>query len=480
MQNWIAGTHRAEKSAPLIPRSFVYPSAKECYPPCQWVLQYKGERIIDEWVLRQKTVDKSRKYYTHFDARTDMKKTANLVTDAKWVSHHGFYPLIHYKKDCSKYSSKGRKQKERDICYAAHLDRCILQYYCHVMNERYNTRIRNLGIEDVPVAYRSDLGKNNIHLAKHAFDYIKASPNAYVMIGDFTGFFDNLDHQYLKQQWCNLLGVDQLPPDHYTIFKNITRYSTWELDDLLKLNGLPMTSAGRKKLNSQYTVLTKEQYKKYRSHIKKHTDSFGIPQGSPISALLANVYMMDVDRKIKDIVEQCAGLYMRYSDDFLVVLPLDETAARTAIFSINHIIDDTPGLTLEPQKTQIYKIDLPYIENIGGSILENADGSKSVINFLGFTFNGITITLRSKTVSKYYYRMYRKAHAIAENPDQKGKDHLYQEYSERGAKPTGKNKGNFFTYVHRAERVFGNVEEIQKPVKNHMAKIRRALKKPQN
>ena len=55
---------------------------------------------------------------------------------------------------------------------------------------------------------------------------------------------------------------------------------------------------------------------------------------------------------------------MRYSDDFMVVLPLDEVAARKAIFSINQIIEDTPGLTLEPQKTQIYKTNLPYIENI--------------------------------------------------------------------------------------------------------------------
>ena len=463
----------------MIPRSFVYPSAKECYPPCQWVLQYKGERIIDKWILRQETVEKSKKYYAHFDARTDMKKTAKLVTDAEWVSHHGFYPFIHYKKDCSKYSSKGRKQKERNICYAAHLDRCILQYYCHEMNEQYNARIRDLGIEDVPVAYRSDLKKNNIHLAKQAFDFIKANPYAYVMIGDFTGFFDNLDHQYLKRQWCSLLGVDQLPPDHYTIFKNITRYSIWELDDLLELNGLPITSAGRKKLNSQNTVLTKEQYNKYRSHIKKHTDPFGIPQGSPISALLANVYMMDVDRKIKDITEQCAGLYMRYSDDFLVVLPLDK-AARTAILSINQIIKGTPGLTLEPKKTQIYKTALPYIDNIGETFLENADSSKRVINFLGFTFNGATTTLRAKTVSKYYYRMYRKAHAIAGKSDQKGKNHLYERYSERGAKPSGKDSGNFFTYVHRAESILGDAEEIRNPVKNHTAKIKRALKNSQD
>ena len=184
---------------------------------------------------------------------------------------------------------------------------------------------------------------------------------------------------------------------------------------------------GTERIACQKTVLTKEQYKRYRSHIKKHTDPFGIPQGSPISALLANVYMMDVDRKIKDITDQCAGLYMRYSDDFMVVLPLNEAAARTAIFSINQIIESTPGLTLEPQKTQIYKTDLPYIKNIGETFLENADGSKRVINFLGFTFDGTTTTLRAKTVSKYYYRMYRKAHTIAENPDQKGKDHLYRQ-----------------------------------------------------
>ena len=34
--------------------------------------------------------------------------------------------------------------------------------------------------------------------------------------------------------------------------------------------------------------------------------------------------------------------------------------------------------------------------------------------------------------------------------------------------------------VQRAERIFGDTEEIRKPVKKHMAKIKRALKKPHN
>ena len=76
--------------------------------------------------------------------------------------------------------------------------------------------------------------------------------------------------------------------------------------------------------------------------------------------------------------------------------------------------------------------------------------------------------------------MYRKAHAIAGNPNQKGKDHLYERYYERGARPNGKDSGNFFTYVHRAGRIFEDAEEIRRPVKNHMAKIKRALKKPRN
>ena len=431
---------------------------------------------IDDWISKPKTIEKSKKYYAHFDYRTDIQKMAKYVTDSEWVSHHGFFPFIHYKKDCSKYSRKGKNPKKRDICYASHTDRCLLQYYCHQMDAIYNSRIREYQIEDVPVAYRSDLGLNNIHLAKIAFDFIKDNPSCYVMIGDFTSFFDKLDHAYLKQQWCQLLGMQQLPPDHYNIFKNVTRYSVWELDDLLELNDLPKTNSGRRKLNAQRTVLTSVQFKKWRSHIHKNPDPFGIPQGSPISALLANVYMMDVDRKIKSVVSDLSGIYMRYSDDFIIVLPVDESTAKNAIESINKVIQDTPGLELEPKKTQIYKAELPEIANVGARFLSHADTSKNTINFLGFTFNGKKITLRAKTVSKYYYRMYRKARAIAGNPDQKGKDHLYERYSERGAN-TGNNRGNFFTYVQRSENVFGKSEDIRKPVKNHMAKIRKALKK---
>ena len=99
--------------------------------------------------------------------------------------------------------------------------------------------------------------------------------------------------------------------------------------------------------------------------------------------------------------------------------------------------------------------------------------SKKVINFLGFTFDGQSVSVRSKTISKYYYRMYRKAKSISKNPTLSGADNLYKSYSIHGAKA---KPGNFFTYINHAKEVFGEDELIDRDLKNHIPKIRKALK----
>jgi len=48
--------------------------------------------------------------------------------------------------------------------------------------------------------------------------------------------------------------ISTLPKDHYAVFKNITRYSKWELVNLLELNRLPDTAAGRRELNNKSLV----------------------------------------------------------------------------------------------------------------------------------------------------------------------------------------------------------------------------------
>lgn len=433
-----------------------------------------------EWLNSADAVERSKKPYAHFDWRTDISQQREYIADPDKVAKHGFYPFIHYEKRTLKYSKKkGRKEKKRDICYAAHIDRCIYQYYSFLLNALYNERVLKDGTSAAAVAYRTDLHENNIHFSKRAFDFIKAKSPVHVMIGDFTGFFDNLDHGYLKMQWCSLLGVDRLPSDHFKVFKNITSYSKIELTDLLRLNGLENTKSGRKKLNGMARVLTSEQFKENRSLIQKHTEPYGIPQGSPISGILANMYMLDVDKQINDAVDELGGMYIRYSDDFMIILPdSPKVDAAKELKRIADMVDQAPRLTLEPSKTQYFHFENGVLTNCGKSFHENADDSSRTINFLDFSFDGHTIRIRSKTVSKYYYRMYRKAHNIAKmggyTPDGKRItcENLYMTYSRKGAK---KGPGNFLTYVDRAATEYGHNEPIKRDTKRHMQKIRKAL-----
>ena len=433
-----------------------------------------------EWLDSTRTIGRSKKCYAHFDWRTDISQQKQYISNPAGVAKHGFYPLIHYIKSTVKYKKgEGKRPKNRDICYAAHIDRCIYQYYSFLLNEQYNIRVRDDGISESAVAYRTDLGENTIHFSKRVFDFIKENISAYIMIGDFTGFFDNLDHEYLKQQWCSLLGTDRLPPDHFAVYKNITAYSTIELSDLLRLNNLENTKTGRKKLNGMARVLTPNQFKENRSLIKKHTEPYGIPQGSPISGILANVYMLAVDKLVNDAARDLNGIYIRYSDDFMVVLPDNaENDVSESLKKIAGMYKQVPGLKLEESKTQFFYFESGKLTNCSKAFCENADDSKRAINFLGFTFDGQTVRIRSKTVSKYYYRTYRKARNIVKmsrytpNGKKISCKNLYMVYSRKGSK---KGNGNFLTYVDRASAEYGSKEPIKQDTKRHMQKIRRVL-----
>lgn len=433
-----------------------------------------------EWLNSAYAVERSKKPYAHFDWRTDIGQQREYIADPDKIATHGFYPFIHYEKCTLKYSKKkGRKEKKCDICYAAHIDRCIYQYYSFLLNELYNERVKKDGTSASAVAYRTDLHENNIHFSKRAFDFIRANSPVHVMIGDFTGFFDNLDHAYLKQQWCSLLGADRLPSDHFKVFKNITAYSKMELTDLLRLNGLEDTKSDRKKMNGMARVLTPEQFKENRSLIQKHVEPYGIPQGSPISGILANVYMLDVDKQINDAVNDLGGMYIRYSDDFMIILPdTPKINAAKELKRIADMVKQAPRLTLEPNKTQYFHFENGVLTNCGKFFHENADDGSRTINFLGFSFDGQKVRIRSQTVSKYYYRMYRKARNIAKmggyTPDGKRitGENLYMTYSRKGAK---KGSGNFLTYVNRAAAEYGPNEPIKRDTRKHMQKIRKAL-----
>ncbi|WP_195270551.1 reverse transcriptase/maturase family protein [Eubacterium sp. 1001713B170207_170306_E7] len=505
--------------------------------------------------------------YAHFDTKFGLNSAWDYIANPDNVAKHSFFPFIHYDKVFYKaYKASGeyvdketnsivrlpKKQREvkikdkiRPICYSSHIDRCIYQYYGFLLNEHYNQYVDEQGFSSSVVAYRTNLHQNNIHFAKRAFDFIKQA-ECNIIVGDFKGFFDNLDHKTLKQNLCTVLGTSTLSPDWYAVFKNITKYSMWDLVDILKINGLITdediaqkqaahevalngnTRKARelityfdgkiKELNGfniedpkkrfEKLALTKEQFKQNKKdYIKPHKENFGIPQGSAISAVLSNVYMIDFDKKLYNFIHKFDGLYLRYSDDFIIILPSAAGITWDELKTYMHgVVYETEHLTLEKKKTQIYSYRNNQITN---NTNPNAP-SVSYIDYLGFVFDGKEITLRPKTISKYYYRMYKKLNhivkcgGVTKKKNKVSYENLYRTYTQKGRngeydksklpqKVIKKNpnnpykSGNFFSYVQKADEIFNpeyvgknKVEVPQKPkepitqaTKRHMLKIRR-------
>ena len=415
------------------------------------------------------------KPYAHFDLRVSlsMPSIRKYVMDRTKIVTHSFYPFIHFEKKNSRYGKKGPK-KPRELYYCSHLDRCVYQRYAFLLNYQYNIWACKNNIDDVAIAYRDSLGKNNIDFAKDAFDAIRSFPQCFILVGDFTNFFDNLEHQYLKKMMCEVLGVERLPQDYFSVFKNITRFSSWDWKDIVKAAGENIAERGvRKKINSKETVLTKEQFQKNKKDIKKNISGVGVPQGSPISAVLSNIYMIKFDKDIKRYVTSKGGIYMRYSDDFIIVLPYERDAEIADFTSyIFSYVESMKGLIdLQKEKTSCYT----YKDE---AIYEGDQPSS--INYLGFLFDGKNIRIRPRAITKYYYRMRRKANTIGRSnwTSSKGRrisaKELYSIYSRNDEKQT------FIDYARKAKGILKlNDQEANALIKHHKRKIAMAIKEGQ-
>jgi hypothetical protein len=219
----------------------------------------------------------------------------------------------------------------------------------------------------------------------------------------------------------------------------------------------------------------------------------GIPQGSPISDIIANMYMLDFDIKMKELADQIRGYYRRYSDDILLVIPEEITEHNSIITQIKTAIEaEGSYLRIKDSKTIITRFF-----NINGDIKYesiDAKGNKkgNAFEYLGFGFDGEKILIKSQTLTRYYKKMHHgiyvivkkamgKAVMAGENDpmpfiDVSGIYHRYSNPNRNWKNRDGRKARNFIGYVKRSIKIMSD-DSIQEQLRSHRKIIRKTLKK---
>ena len=386
--------------------------------------------------------------YLHFDLPVGYKKAVAVASNPDIVAKHAFYPLINYIVESKKVNKDKKtnkldiKFKERPIAYSSHMDSHIYAYYAKILSKKYEKKLREAGLENSILAFRG-LGKSNIDFAYDAFEKIKNTGECSAVALDFSKFFDKLNHQFLKNSWANLLGSSTLPDDHFNVFKSITKFS--------KVNKLSLyekfSISPNNPKNGRKRICTA---KEFRDIVRKdglivpNKAAYGIPQGSPISALLSNIYMYDFDVEMKEYVNRCGGEYYRYCDDMLFIVPanLKDKVAGIAQQKVREL-----KLSINPDKTELrtFKYESGQLK------------ADHMLQYLGFMFDGENIYIRSSSLARYSEKM-KKGVSLAKKTMKKYntirankglpketlyKRKLYSRYTHFGGR-------NFITYGLRA------------------------------
>ena len=471
----------------------------------------------------------------------DRLKVFGYVSNPKMIAAHGFYPFIkrtitkrrfrrQVNVDGSRSKLRTPTKKHREIYYANHIDSNIYSYYADLLGKKYEEVIDKLGIGHCILAYRrmpvnplnrKSRNRCNVDFANEVFQYIRnKQPNPLVAITfDVKNFFDSLNHKVLKQRWREVIdsGSD-LPGDHYNIFRNITKFSYVYENQLFRAykdqilverssNTIKRKAIDKKKhLRNQRAIaycrldeidnIRQAKLIKANKFVKK--DGLlrvqGIPQGSPISAMLANIYMLGFDQSANEFAANIGAIYRRYSDDMIIVCAAEEEK-KVIEFMESRIKADDCKLEIQEAKTQVFHFIYDTEAKRYRCLERNRNTGKLLSNtnfeYLGFQFDGRWVRLRNASLAGYYRKMKKTInrgfhYSGVINNKTRGiffKRRLYKKFTHLGAHrrkvykrhPQDKSRfivthqydwGNYLSYVYMASRnMTGN--KIKRQLRNH-------------
>lgn len=403
--------------------------------------------------------------YLHITPKIDVHKRYEeiytKVHDETFVADHGFFPLIHsvikerkFKKvpngtgrahSYKKGDEHKKTAKLRPLHYATHIDAMIYGCYAEKLLKLYEIELnQHSGLTDCVIAYRKieieetdeedaenedELpGKSTIHFAHEAFEEIKARAidGCVVLMFDIKSFFSELNHEKLKKAWCSLLKVEKLDRAHFNVYKAATNFR-YILKDELRVSSAKKgrrSEFDEKKLASirKYQgiesffssiedfklAIKNKELKVYKHPFMKNKRPVGIPQGLPISAVLANLYLLEFDKAVLDrLVNGAGGFYRRYSDDIMIICKPEE-ADQIEQFVLNEIKKSEVEISVDKTEKFIFKqVQISARINRITSTLLSGESQLvgKPLTYLGFEFYGYRTLIKSANLAKYYRRM---------------------------------------------------------------------------
>ena len=401
----------------------------------------------------------SRKPYLHFDVPLTREQAARLVTDPCRVATHPFYPFLTYElvTPRMKKTSSGanrpykRDNKVRPISYPAHKDGYIFSYYKAYLEKKYESWVGDHGLGQSITAFRAT-GENNISLAQRAFRYVESNPNHTIVVSDVESFFPNINHVLLKDIWATFLGDDRLPDDHFAVYEAITCYSEVERHKAYNTFRIPLNTQFK---HVRKRICTPSQFRaKIAGKLTRQNPGLvngcGVPQGSPLSPLLSNMYMANFDLSMYNWAKSVGGSYWRYCDDILIVVPRPITEMVKRLDKELSLV----RLQKSDKKTHFFS--------------PNSISPKRPLQYLGFMFDGYNITVRPSSVHRFHRKL-KAAVRVAQNRRRRESDassraaplrkkalfNMYSDRPRRGIKIVAamKNRryrGNFTHYLDAA------------------------------
>ncbi len=388
-----------------------------------------------KWLKRRNYLHITNKLDTQDDIKAK-RYVLDRVHNPNFVEKYAFFPLLFkqqnvrkikkVKKNLDKTNEITHKNKPRPIHYATHLDAHIYAKYSFDLQKKYEQYLKKCDLlNDCVIGYRAientqpkPKRKHTAIMAKEVFEEIKKRENAVILTFDIKKFFSSLDHIYLKTQWLKFAPKDPnhqkfLRKDHHNIFKVVTKFNYIKINELkthkggfdeqklaqMRANGVNALFESAEDFRNQIKKGNFHIYKNQFRRLENGTKIIcGIPQGLPISANLANIYMIEFDEYvIENFVKPENIFYRRYSDDMIFVCSAENYQEIKE--KIEKEITNICKLTIAKDKTETFYYKNEKITN------KDKKHKNKPLRYLGLEFDGKNIRLKSASISKFYRNM---------------------------------------------------------------------------